>query len=102
MAKLESLDETSALFVLPDAVSSRQVSGNTVRKSIRDSLSVLCDELDVTANKVMFGDMPPPTIRARKRSEIVDVYVSRFVTNDKMLQQRWRLTVLGSYSDGGI
>jgi hypothetical protein len=97
MAKLESLDETSALFVLPDAVTSAQVGGNTVRKRIRDDLAVLCDELDSTAIRLMFGDMPLPTLRARSRSEIVDVYVSRFVANDKDVA-----ATLVSYGVGAI
>ena len=95
LAEIDAMDETSPLFVKPDAVVEQSVHSCGFRATAASCVSALCDELDSICTDLLFRDTTAPALRAKRRSALVELYVRRAVDNEYSVAETMVLHATG-------
>jgi len=75
--RVESLDETSPAFCIPDAVKAMTTDCSFLRGQVIDVLQGICDRIDYVSEQCLFDNRVDVEPASKKRSELVSIFVER-------------------------
>lgn len=74
---LESMDETSPVFCVPDIVKAMAADCKFIRNQIIDILQDICNRIDDVSKKCLFDNQDDIKAASRRRSSLVPLFVKR-------------------------